>query len=48
MLKDTVWDVRGRAFESCDGELVDCIMSALEAAESEGEIFEEHNQQQSW
>ena len=36
MLKDTVWDAMGSAFESCDGELVDCIMHAMEAAESEG------------
>ncbi|MBU3143803.1 DUF1028 domain-containing protein [Clostridium sp. CF012] len=36
MLKDTVWDAMGSAFESCDGELADCIMNAMEAAESEG------------
>lgn len=36
MLKDTVWDAMGNAFESCDGELVDCIMKAMEAAEAEG------------
>jgi uncharacterized Ntn-hydrolase superfamily protein len=36
MLKDTVWDAMGSAFESCDGELVDRIMSAMEAAQSEG------------
>jgi len=36
MLKDTVWDAMGCAFESCEGELVDCIMAAMEAAEAEG------------
>ena len=36
MLKDTVWDAMGSAFESCEGELVDCIMDAMEAAEAEG------------
>lgn len=36
MLKNTVWDAMGSAFENCDGELVDCIMNAMEAAESEG------------
>jgi uncharacterized Ntn-hydrolase superfamily protein len=36
MLKNTVWDAMGNAFESCDGELVDCIMNAMEAAEAEG------------
>ena len=36
MLKDTVWDAMASAFESCDGELVDCIMDAMEAAEAEG------------
>lgn len=36
MIKNTVWDAMGSAFENCDGELVDCIMNAMEAAESEG------------
>lgn len=36
MLNDTVWDAMGKAFEKCDGELVDCIMEAMEAAESQG------------
>lgn len=36
MLKNTVWDAMGSAFERCDGELVDCILKSLEAAESEG------------
>lgn len=36
MLKDTVWDAMGNAFEKCDGELVDCIMDAIEAGESQG------------
>ncbi|MCB2299281.1 DUF1028 domain-containing protein [Clostridium tagluense] len=36
MLKNTVWDAMGNAFESYDGELIDCIMNAMEAAESEG------------
>lgn len=36
MLKNTVWDAMGNAFENCNGELVDCIMDAMEAAEAEG------------
>lgn len=36
MLKATVWDQMSRAFENCDGELVDCIMNAMDAAEAEG------------
>ena len=36
MLKNTVWDAMGNAFESCNGDLVDCIMNAMEAAEAEG------------
>jgi uncharacterized Ntn-hydrolase superfamily protein len=36
LLKDKVWDAMGSAFENCDGELIDCIMNSMEAAESEG------------
>ena len=36
MLRDTVWDKMAEAFESTTGELVDRLMSALEAGENEG------------
>ncbi len=36
MLKDTVWNAMARAFEGTQGELVDRLMAALEAAEAEG------------
>lgn len=36
MLKDTVWDAMGKAFENSHGELADRIMMAMEAAEREG------------
>ncbi|MGQ9617844.1 MAG: DUF1028 domain-containing protein [Candidatus Aminicenantia bacterium] len=36
MLKNTVWKAMRYAFESAQGELVDRLMSALEAAEKEG------------
>ncbi len=36
MLKNTVWDAMGRAFETTKGELVDRLLSALKAAQKEG------------
>lgn len=36
MLRDTVWDAMGVAFERCEGDLVDRLLIALEAAEREG------------
>lgn len=36
MEKDTVWKAMSRTFESTEGELVDRMMAALEAAENEG------------
>ncbi|MCH7619495.1 MAG: DUF1028 domain-containing protein [Candidatus Marinimicrobia bacterium] len=36
MLKNTVWDAMGRAFEATEGELVDRLLSALNAAQKEG------------
>lgn len=36
MLKDTVWKAMAAAYESAEGELVDRLMAALEAAEKEG------------
>jgi len=36
MLKDTVWAAMAEAFENSEGELVDRMMDALEAAENEG------------
>lgn len=36
MLKKTVWPAMAHAFESAQGELVDRLMAALEAAEAEG------------
>lgn len=36
MLRDTVWPAMAEAFERSEGNLVDRMMTALEAAESEG------------
>jgi uncharacterized Ntn-hydrolase superfamily protein len=36
MLKNTVWNAMAKAYESTQGELVDRLMAALEAAEAEG------------
>ncbi|MEW6455628.1 MAG: DUF1028 domain-containing protein [Acidobacteriota bacterium] len=36
MLKNTVWEAMAKAFENTKGELVDRLMTALEAAEAEG------------
>ena len=36
MLRDTVWEKMAEAFESSAGELVDRLMSAMEAGEKEG------------
>lgn len=36
MLKNTVWNAMSKAFQVTKGELVDRLMAALEAAESEG------------
>ena len=36
MLKNTVWDAMGKAFENTEGELVDRLLAALDAAQSEG------------
>jgi uncharacterized Ntn-hydrolase superfamily protein len=36
MLKATVWEAMGRAFESTQGDLADRLLAALEAAEREG------------
>ena len=36
MLKNTVWDAMGRAFETTEGELADRLLSALNAAQKEG------------
>lgn len=36
MIKNTVWDAMGHAFENCTGDLAQCIISALEAAQNEG------------
>ena len=36
MLKSTVWDAMGSAYESATGDLADRLLSALEAAEEEG------------
>ena len=36
MLKNTVWDAMGRAYEKTDGELVDRLLAALDAAQAEG------------
>jgi uncharacterized Ntn-hydrolase superfamily protein len=36
MLKNTVWNAMAKAFENTQGELVDRLMAALEAAQGEG------------
>jgi uncharacterized Ntn-hydrolase superfamily protein len=36
MLKDTVWNAMAKAFEGTQGELVDRLLAALEAAQGEG------------
>ncbi|MBN2409929.1 MAG: DUF1028 domain-containing protein [Candidatus Aminicenantes bacterium] len=36
MLKNTVWNAMAEAFENTEGELVDRLMAALEAAQGEG------------
>jgi uncharacterized Ntn-hydrolase superfamily protein len=36
MLKNTVWNAMAKAFEDTQGELVDRLMAALEAAQAEG------------
>jgi uncharacterized Ntn-hydrolase superfamily protein len=36
MLKNTVWNAMGKAFETAKGELTDRLVAALEAAEKEG------------
>jgi uncharacterized Ntn-hydrolase superfamily protein len=36
MLRNTVWDAMGRAFETTRGDLADRLLAALEAAEREG------------
>lgn len=36
MLKNTVWDAMGKAYEKTDGEFVDRLLAALDAAQSEG------------
>ncbi len=36
MLKNTVWNAMAKAFEATEGELVDRLMAALEAAQDEG------------
>jgi len=36
MEKNTVWDAMARAYESTEGELVDKMMAAMDAAEAEG------------
>jgi uncharacterized Ntn-hydrolase superfamily protein len=36
MLKNTVWNAMARGFQATQGELVDRLMAALEAAEAEG------------
>ncbi|MGB7295915.1 MAG: DUF1028 domain-containing protein [Candidatus Aminicenantales bacterium] len=36
MLKNTVWNAMAEAFENTEGELVDRLMAALEAAQNEG------------
>ncbi len=36
MDKETVWDAMANAYESTDGDLLDKLMSALEAAQTEG------------
>jgi uncharacterized Ntn-hydrolase superfamily protein len=36
MLKNTVWNAMAKAFENTEGELVDRLMAALEAAQKEG------------
>jgi uncharacterized Ntn-hydrolase superfamily protein len=36
MLKNTVWNAMGKAFETTQGELADRLVAALEAAEKEG------------
>jgi len=36
MLKNTVWDAMARAYKSTDGDLIDKLVAALEAAQAEG------------
>jgi uncharacterized Ntn-hydrolase superfamily protein len=36
MLRDTVWNAMADAYEQCDGDLAERMLSALEAAEAEG------------
>jgi len=36
MLKNTVWDAMARAFKSAEGDLIDKLVAALEAAQAEG------------
>lgn len=36
MLKNTVWEAMGKAYEKTDGEFVDRLLAALDAAQSEG------------
>jgi len=36
MLKNTVWDAMGKAFENTKGELVDRLLASLDAAQAEG------------
>ena len=36
MLKNTVWEAMGKAYEKADGEFVDRLLAALDAAQSEG------------
>src|SRR5438477_3623847 len=36
MLKNTVWDAMGEAFEAAQGDLADRLLSALDAAQAEG------------
>jgi len=36
MLRNTVWDAMGRAFETTKGDLADRLMAALDAAQKEG------------
>ena len=36
MLKNTVWKAMAEAYQTTEGDLIDCLMAALEAAEKEG------------
>lgn len=36
MLRDTVWDAMANAYESAEGDLIDRLLRALDAAEAEG------------